>query len=55
VVWGRNINYPEIVRVVVHELRREIELRPSEPQYIGTEPQMGYKFILSDSHKQAKA
>lgn len=46
VVWGRNINYPEIVRVVVHELRRKIELRSSKPKYICTEPHMGYKFIL---------
>ena len=46
VVWGRNINYPEIVRVVVHELRRKIELQSSKPKYICTEPHMGYKFIL---------
>jgi two-component system, OmpR family, KDP operon response regulator KdpE len=46
VVWGRNIDYPEIVRVVVHELRRKIELQSSKPKYICTEPHMGYKFIL---------
>jgi two-component system, OmpR family, KDP operon response regulator KdpE len=46
VVWGRNINYPEIVRVVVHELRRKIELQSSKPKYICTEPHMGYKFIF---------
>ena len=46
VVWGRNINYPELVRVVVHELRRKIELKSSKPKYICTEPHMGYKFIL---------
>jgi two-component system KDP operon response regulator KdpE len=46
VVWGRNINYPEIVRVVVHELRRKIELQSSKPKYICTEPHMGYKFVL---------
>jgi two-component system, OmpR family, KDP operon response regulator KdpE len=46
VVWGRNINYPEIVRVIVHELRRKIELQSSKPEYICTESHMGYKFIL---------
>ena len=46
VVWGRNINYPEIVRVIIHELRRKIELQSSKPKYICTEPRMGYKFIL---------
>lgn len=54
VVWGRNINSPEIVRVIVHELRRKIELQSSKPEYILTEPHMGYKFILPDNHKQAK-
>jgi DNA-binding winged helix-turn-helix (wHTH) protein len=46
VVWGQNINYPEIVRVIIHELRRKIELQSSKPKYICTEPRMGYKFIL---------
>jgi len=55
VVWGRNINYPEIVRVLVHELRRKIELQSSKPKYICTEPHMGYKFILPDDRKHAKA
>ena len=55
VVWGRNINYPEIVRVLVHELRRKIELQSSKPKYICTEPHMGYKFILPDNRKHAKA
>jgi two-component system, OmpR family, KDP operon response regulator KdpE len=55
VVWGRNINYPEIVRVLVHELRRKIELQSSKPKYICTEPHIGYKFILPDDRKHAKA
>jgi two-component system KDP operon response regulator KdpE len=45
VVWGRNINYPEIVRVVVRELRQKIETQPSKPKYICTEFRMGYRFI----------
>lgn len=54
VVWGRNIDYPEIVRVAVNSLRRKIELRPSKPKYICTEPHIGYRFILPENHKPSK-
>ncbi|HEY5611628.1 MAG TPA: helix-turn-helix domain-containing protein, partial [Thermoanaerobaculia bacterium] len=36
---------PETVRVHVASLRKKIEPDPSDPQYIITEPWVGYRFI----------
>jgi two-component system KDP operon response regulator KdpE len=46
VVWGRNVDYPQLVRVAIYELRRKIELKPSKPEFICTDHRMGYRFIL---------
>jgi two-component system, OmpR family, KDP operon response regulator KdpE len=52
VVWGRNIDYPQLVRVAIYELRRKIELKPSKPQFIFTDHRMGYRFILPEESQR---
>ncbi len=47
-VWGGNFTeQPEYLRVFVGNLRKKIELNPSKPQYILTEPWIGYRFRAS--------
>jgi two-component system KDP operon response regulator KdpE len=44
-IWGPNaVDQPEHLRVLVGALRRKIETNPSSPQYILTEPWVGYRF-----------
>lgn len=44
-VWGPNaVDQPEQLRVLVGALRKKIEPVPSAPQYILTEPWVGYRF-----------
>lgn len=47
-IWG---NYyteqPEALRVLVGSLRKKIERNHSEPQYLLTEPWIGYRFVPS--------
>jgi two-component system KDP operon response regulator KdpE len=44
-VWGGyNVDQPESLRVLVGQLRRKIETA-DEPQYILTEPWVGYRFV----------
>jgi two-component system KDP operon response regulator KdpE len=38
----------EYLRVYVGQLRRKLETNPDEPQYIQTEPGIGYRFITTD-------
>lgn len=48
-IWGPNaINQPEHLRVLVGALRKKIELTPSTPKYILTEPWVGYRFADLD-------
>ncbi len=42
-VWGSNADQPEYLRVNVGQLRKKIETS-DEPQYIITEPWIGYRF-----------
>jgi len=45
-VWGTNATeQPEYLRVFVGQLRKKIEADPAHPQYILTEPWVGYRFI----------
>ena len=54
IVWGRNIDYPQLVRVAIYELRRKIESKPSKPKFICTDHRMGYRFILpSESQRRS--
>jgi two-component system KDP operon response regulator KdpE len=44
-IWGPNaVDQPEHLRVLVNALRRKLERDPSRPQYIRTEPWVGYRF-----------
>jgi len=44
-IWGPHaIDQPEHLRVLVGSLRKKIEPDPSSPQYILTEPWVGYRF-----------
>jgi len=46
-VWGPDYGEEvEYLRVFVNQLRRKIELDPSKPQFILTEPWLGYRFAL---------
>jgi two-component system KDP operon response regulator KdpE len=45
-IWGPNaVDQPEHLRVLVASLRRKIEPDPVHPQYILTEPWVGYRFV----------
>jgi two-component system KDP operon response regulator KdpE len=47
-VWGGNYTEQnEYLRVFVGTLRKKIEPNPAEPQYILTEPWVGYRFMSS--------
>ncbi len=44
-VWGANsVSQGEYLRVFVAQLRRKIELNPTSPRYLKTEPWIGYRF-----------
>ena len=44
-IWGPNaVDQPEHLRVLINALRRKIERDPAKPQYIRTEPWVGYRF-----------
>lgn len=44
-VWGGNsTEQPEYLRVFLGQLRKKIEKNPADPQYILTEPWIGYRF-----------
>ena len=44
-VWGENsIQQPEYLRVVIAHLRKKLEPDENSPQYITTEPWVGYRF-----------
>jgi two-component system KDP operon response regulator KdpE len=44
-IWGPNaVDQPEHLRVLIGALRKKIEPNPSVPQYILTEPWVGYRF-----------
>ena len=45
-IWGpQAADQPEHLRVLIGSLRRKIEPNPSAPQFILTEPWVGYRFI----------
>jgi len=47
-VWGPDYgDQVEYLRVFVNQLRKKIEVQPSKPAYIMTEPWVGYRFNLS--------
>jgi len=45
-IWGpQAVDQPEHLRVLIGSLRKKIEPNPSSPQYILTEPWVGYRFM----------
>jgi len=49
-VWGPDYgDQVDYLRVVVKNLRKKIEVSPEDPQYIKTEPWVGYRFNTSTS------
>jgi two-component system KDP operon response regulator KdpE len=45
-IWGPNaVDQPEHLRVLIGALRKKIEPNPSTPEYILTEPWVGYRFM----------
>jgi two-component system KDP operon response regulator KdpE len=48
-IWGANFTeQTEYLRVFLGNLRKKIEPNPARPQYILTEPWIGYRFVTSD-------
>jgi two-component system KDP operon response regulator KdpE len=44
-IWGPHaVDQPEHLRVLIGSLRKKIEMDPSNPRYILTEPWVGYRF-----------
>jgi two-component system KDP operon response regulator KdpE len=49
-VWGPDYgDEVEYLRVVVNQLRKKIEAVPSKPQYLLTEPWVGYRFAIPEA------
>jgi two-component system, OmpR family, KDP operon response regulator KdpE len=47
-VWGDEFTQqPEYLRVFLGNMRKKIEINPSKPLYIITEPWVGYRFNAS--------
>jgi two-component system, OmpR family, KDP operon response regulator KdpE len=48
-VWGSNYQeHSQYLRVYIGQLRRKIEIDPSQPAYIITEPGVGYRLVTRD-------
>ena len=48
-VWGpADADHTEYLRVYMRQLRKKLEADPESPQYILTEPGIGYRFIADD-------
>jgi two-component system KDP operon response regulator KdpE len=48
-VWGpADADHTEYLRVYMRQLRKKLEDDPERPQYIVTEPGIGYRFIADD-------
>ena len=46
-VWGPDYGEEtEYLRVFINQLRKKIEPNPAKPQYVLTEPWVGYRFLL---------
>ena len=53
-VWGPDYgDEVEYLRVFVNSLRRKIEPEPSKPQFLITEPWVGYRFSLPEPPTQS--
>jgi two-component system, OmpR family, KDP operon response regulator KdpE len=53
-VWGPDYGEEmESLRVLVNQLRKKVELNPSKPRYILTEPWVGYRFESPESAERS--
>ena len=53
-VWGADhAEETENLRVVINQLRKKVEKDPAHPQYILTEPWLGYRFQLQTQIEEA--
>ena len=53
-IWGPDYgDEVEYLRVFVNQLRKKIEVDPSKPQYLQTEPRVGYRFVAPTSSSVA--
>jgi two-component system KDP operon response regulator KdpE len=53
-VWGPDYgDQVDYLRVVVNQLRKKIETKPSSPVYLLTEPWVGYRFYLPTEQQPA--
>jgi two-component system KDP operon response regulator KdpE len=51
-VWGADYgSHVEYLRVFVNQLRKKIEIDPTRPRYILTEPWLGYRFNIQGTTK----
>ena len=44
--WGRSEADPQYLRVYIGMLRQKLEINPSDPQMILTEPGVGYRLMV---------
>ncbi len=52
-IWGPEYgNELEYLRTYMRLLRRKIEVDPSRPEYIVTEPWLGYRFCVPEAHEK---
>jgi two-component system KDP operon response regulator KdpE len=48
-VWGpADADHTEYLRVYMRQLRKKLEADPERPQYILTEPGIGYRFLADE-------
>jgi two-component system KDP operon response regulator KdpE len=48
-IWGPNYQeQTQYLRVYIGQIRRKIEIDPSQPEYIITEPGIGYRLVTKD-------
>jgi two-component system KDP operon response regulator KdpE len=48
-VWDpADANHTEYLRVYMRQLRKKLEIDPERPQFILTEPGIGYRFIADE-------
>jgi two-component system KDP operon response regulator KdpE len=53
-IWGPNaVEQPEHLWTLVAQLRKKVELDPSKPRYVLSEPWVGYRFSTEPSSGQA--
>jgi two-component system KDP operon response regulator KdpE len=53
-IWGPEYgNELEYLRTYIRLLRRKVEVNPSRPEYIVTEPWLGYRFCVPPAHRNA--